>query len=179
MVSLLYINFDRVPSRARMGYSTCTPPRRTFLERSQLLESALVHTHAQHTHVCVYTHTQICSPHPRACRRPPPQGSSPCRGPRGAWPFTRPRVPQELVLHTWPRRSAALDQSEFERAKRLFYQHIQLKLTGSPPMQYSAAQTLEPLNQASMPIIAGQIDEQITSLTSLTHSRALHSQLKR
>ena len=46
--------------------------------------------------------------------------------------------------------------------------HVQLKLTGKPPMQYSAAQTLGPLNQASMPIIAGPIDEQITSLTSLT-----------
>ena len=34
--------------------------------------------------------------------------------------------------------------------------------------QRSAALALGPLNQASMPIIAGQIDEQITSLTSLT-----------
>ena len=35
-------------------------------------------------------------------------------------------------------------------------------------MQCSAARTLGPLNQASMPIIAGRSDEQITSLTSLT-----------
>ena len=35
-------------------------------------------------------------------------------------------------------------------------------------MQYSTAQAQEPLNQASMPIIAGRSDEQTTSLASLT-----------
>ena len=40
-------------------------------------------------------------------------------------------------------------------------------------MQCSTAQTLEPLNQASMPIIAGPIDEQIKSLTSLNKSNVI------